>query len=643
MEFSISAISPAWQAKSNTAKLRVFDEIGKHGIGLPTHLAYESKSGVKIVEASKDIRGSDMNANWVLAWFNGGQNWNEFDTPYLFVLEKRPEKIETYGDAALFFNNPAGVGMVQGMPLYGVTLQRLDDTAGWMKSLPADVVERCRYWSRVLVNAPDEVTRTTAVDYSADQLTVKDEFTHLDIRDDWKTEGLKIAPISPVLALAANSGNLDIAFDKPAGDLEMTTLQGPLLAAQSEKILFRVRGVLHYINEVRAVQISDNAQTRAVQAELNRLVAEGLEKELRQHPWQKTVQRGEVLPGLERLTYTNLLLALPYLKPDLRRAVEKEIQIETEKYFLSTDVPNPALAAKLDEEYKAVPPIVTITNPVSGLKIATTLAALKRFGIDQTYFSGLNLYMVWLYADTFNRYDWTKQNYATLKDFFNTTRNSHDWAICESWDTFSGFRVGNGLQESGGIYAGAVGMARIAKKLGDQPTADAAAYYSVLQIVGMQGQLSASDYLKQRRPWLASNTKAADIEYVQNIRANYFAEFNEFAGLSQAIIGTRNSASSPGGFIESPLPETMRLYQEIWPKFTDDFYDPKYDRIIGSDRRVDDRISLDAFVYQISNYPQTVQQVFDVRKELELDWWDKSLDYRAYLDSQGKVSYRKLW
>src|SRR5690606_2385011 len=129
--------------------------------------------------------------------------------------------------------------------------------------------------------------------------------------------------------------------------------------------------------------------------------------------------------------------------------------------------------------------------------------------------------------------------------------------------------------------------------------------YAVMQLVGMQGQLAASEYLKQRRPWLGSHTKQNDIEYVQKIRPYYFAELNEFAGLSQSIIGTQNSGSSPGGFIESPLPEIMRLYQEVWPEFTNEFYDPKYDKIIQTDRRLDDRLSLDAFVYQVTRYPQS--------------------------------------
>lgn len=644
MDFSISAISPAWIATSNAQKMRVFEDVEKNGVGLPTYLAYESQGKIKIVDAKKGIHGSDMSANWVLAWFNGGAGWDEFDTPYLFVLQKRPQLVQCYADTALFFSYTDSAGTIQGMPLYGETLQRLSDTANWKNALPTDVVDRCRYWSHVLVNAPDEVTRTAKVDYEKDQLTVKDEFSYLNITDDWKTPGIKIAPVSPILSLAAHAGNINIAVSKPVQDLHMATLQGPFAAANNaDKILFRVNGMLHYTREVRDVKIANDPQTHQAQAELNQIVKGGLESELKNHPWESTVFRGEFTPGRQRLNYTNLILALPYLEPSLRAAVEKEIQTETEKYFLDDGIPDAALASKLKPEFRDRPLVSVITNPISHQQIAVGALAEKKFGIDQTYFTALNIYMMWFYGDTFHRYDWLQQKYPLLQKYFNVTRNSHDWDTGVSWDTFSGLRVGNGLQESGGIFAGMVGMARIAHKLGDKSTSDAAAYYAVMESVGMQGQLAASEYLKQRRPWLNSNTKAADIEYVQKIRPYYFAEFNEFAGLSQAIIGSHNSASSPGGFIESPLPETMRLYQEVWPKFTNEFYDPKYDKIIQTDRRIDSRISLDAFVYQITQYPQTVQQVFDVRKKLDLDWWGKLPDYRAYLDSRGQIGYRKLW
>jgi hypothetical protein len=43
-----------------------------------------------------------------------------------------------------------------------------------------------------------------------------------------------------------------------------------------------------------------------------------------------------------------------------------------------------------------------------------------------------------------------------------------------------------------------VGMAHVAKSLGDQSTAYEAVYYWVMQVISLQTQLAASDFLKQR-------------------------------------------------------------------------------------------------------------------------------------------------
>jgi hypothetical protein len=326
----------------------------------------------------------------------------------------------------------------------------------------------------------------------------------------------------------------------------------------------------------------------------------------------------------------------------LRAALEKEIKTETEKYFLYGGIPGPELAPHLKPALRDIPSITDVTNPDTGLTLG--VAALSNpFGIDQPFWTSTNIYMAWLYAHTFNRFDWIKQNYPTLQHYFNYLRNSHDWDTCVSWDSFGGFRVGNGLQEGSGKFSGAVAMARIAHYLGDETTSNQAAYYAVMEEVGLDGQTSASAYLKQRRPWLGSNTKSVDIAYAQELRPYYYAEFNEFAGLSQDVILPHGLLNSTGSYILSPLPEVMRLYQEVWPKFTNDFYDPKYDALIHTDRRLDTRTSMDVFVYMLTQYPQTDQQIFDTRKSLDLNWWDKLPDYRGYLDSLGKIGYRDLW
>lgn len=651
MDFSISALSPAWVLTSNAQKVRVFENIEKNGVGLPTRLAFESNGKIKIVNAKNGIKGEEMTANWVLAWFSNARGWEEFDTPYLFVLEKKPELVQCYANTALFFSYADSAGTIQGMPLYGVTLQRPGFTQDWAGQLPAEVVERCRAWSQILVNAPDQVQRTATVDMQADRLTVRDKFTHLAIRDAWGTRGRKIAPVSPTLALAANAGNIKISLNAATQDWRMATLQGPFVATpDSDTVVFSIDGQLRRINEVRQVKISPAAMNSPVRAELNRIVAEGLESKLKQHPWADTIWRDTYIPGNLRASYSNLLLTLPYLDAPLRAAVEKEIRTETEQFFLNDGPPPAALAALLPPEHKNEPLIARVTNPLTRLTIALEPGGRKKFGIDQVYFDAMNIYLAWDYARTFDRFDWLKGKYQLLQQYANATRNSHDWATSVSWDSFSGLRVGNGHQEASGIFAGMTALSRIANRLNDKPTADTAAYYAMMQIVGMQAQLAASDYLRAYRPWLASNSKREQMEYTQRVRPSAYAEFNEFVGLSQAVISAGNpasradsvSVSSAGSLVESPLPEIMRLYQELWPTFINDFYNPKYDAIINMDRRMDGRVSVDTFVYQVEKYPQTFEEIFQARLKREYSWWVQLADYRGYLDSMSERGIAKL-
>lgn len=624
LKFTVSTISPAWRAESSCTKLRVFDGCTGFGIGLPSHLAYQARDGIRTVKADTGIKGEDMTANWILAWYNGAPGWDEFDTPYLFVLQKRPQHVKTYMNAALFFENRNGAGLVQGMPLYGAELLLPEKTRSWRDGLPDDAAERCRYWSRVLAAPPLSVARTAKVSYDPDVLLVKDRFSYLSVDDDWQTSPLKIAPVSTTLPLARD---IRKAVSCPVSDLMLTTLQGPLLAAGDEAIVYRFDGLLRYIREVRALTPAAEAGKTSAARELYQLIRSHLNDD-----WAgEVISRGRVLPGGFRVGYTNLLLTRPYLPEALRREFDTKIRAFSDRYLLCPAVPE-----------SGEPAIIRLKNPLNGLELAMPNEP-NRFGIDMPYFSNLNIYMAWEYSYFFNRPDFLKEHYPLLKAYFNTARNSHDWATLASWDTFSGIRVGNGMQESGGMFCGAAAMARIARELDDLPLSDLAAYQAVMLIVSMDAAVNSSEYLKQRRPFTASHSRLSDIEYSQKAKPAYVAEFNEFVGLSQLIIGSRNPGGSPGGYIESPLPELMRLYQEIWKPFTDDFYDPAYDVPLKRDLRKDDRLTLDAYVYQTTRSPEELKEIFEYRLSLPTDWLRRIADLRSYLDSQSTLSYKKLW
>ena len=183
-------------------------------------MAFISKSGLKIVNANAGLNGRDMAENWLLVWFNGSKNWLSFDVPWLFVLQHKPETIKTTQDSLLFsYKSKNGAGTLLGMPLSGVKLISLHKTDNWRKVLPKTLIAKCRLFSKTLLEFPLFVKRTFETDFDNNLLTVKDKFQYRKITDDWGTQGMKIAPHSPTLLLAASSSNnIDIAFDRQVID-----------------------------------------------------------------------------------------------------------------------------------------------------------------------------------------------------------------------------------------------------------------------------------------------------------------------------------------------------------------------------------------------------------------------------------------
>ncbi len=645
MDFSISNVSPALRIKSNTQRLKLFDRIADFGIGLPTHIAYQGRNGIKVVAAETGTEGKDMGANWLLVYFNGAKGWKEFDVPFLIVLEKRPVRIETAG-GALRLDFPEAAGTVQIMPLYGVTILPPDKTAKWRKTLPGTVVERCRFWSRVLTAAPAGVVRTAMIDYGKDLVVVRDKFRHLGIKDDWNTTPIKLAFVSPTMTLAQSAGNISMATGSPARDLHYGTLHGPLLATEnSDEQRIGISNLLHFVREVRVVEQANTPRAQKIIGELNRAVKIAWQK----NPSfldRKINQQGSffvskaLLAGNAEPVFTNTLRILPLLDQPLRDEIAKGIQREIKKYLFYNDKPEKAWKKKV--LHKDIPQLFRVSNPQTGLTMSFT--PHYNCGTDAACWESLRIYVAWRYAWFFNDYSFIKQHYQTIKEIYNTARNTHDWQISATWDAFAGVRVGNGLQETGTIHGGAVAMARLAKKIGDKTTFAWASYHAVVQIIGMQAQLAASGFRRAYRPWSSGHSNAARYEDQEILLPRYYAEQNAYAGFCYSTIGSKfNVIGASRSYCMTQVPENMRPY-ELWTDCGNDFFNNPHTY---------------EFLHASPIYWTNFDAVFYLTKNIPLPWddfmkmrlayakaarnWDSLADFCGILDYLGKVKYEKLW
>jgi len=471
----------------------------------------------------------------------------------------------------------------------------------------------------------------------------------LDIKDDWNTRPIKLTFLPPTFPLAAGSGNIKMEVANPVRDLQYATLHGPLLAAENgDEQRTRISNLLRFVREVRVVEPAETAQANEIRVKLNELAEKDWEQKLCQHPWwaycDKPIFYGPkdtfFRPSELEPDYTNLLLALPYLDQPLRDKIIGEIKKETEKYLFYKDKPEAAWADKLNKGSASLPQIVNLRNPQTGL----TVSAFPGYpcGTDAACWENLRIYMAWSYAWRLNEYDFVKQHYDLLKNFFNLVRSTHDWSVSISWDVFGGIRTGGGLQESTIMHAGSVAMARLARKFGDQETFERASYHAVLQLVGVQAVLAASDYLRNYHPWSSGISSAAEIEKMQALLPRYFAEANEFAGFHQMIILGAGRTLCDSSYCMTPIPEVMRPSKDLWGDFGDEFFTAKQEYEIMGCRQIR-WLWFDKLFYQANKYPMPLDELMKIRLRETPDWRDGLANYRSMLDYLGKVRYEKLW
>jgi hypothetical protein len=570
MEFIISTLSPAYLVDTTASALQVFKGLADWGLGQPGKMAFATKSGIKIVDADVGLSGRDMTENWVLVWFNGSKNWQNFDVPWLFVLQHRPETVKTEQDALVFnYKKPKGAGTVLGMPLSGVKLISLHKTDSWKKVLPKTVVAKCRLFSKALLEFPLFVKRTFETDFVNNLLTVKDKFRYRKTVDDWGTQGMKIAPHSPTLMLSAASGNnIDITFDRQVTDPAITTLHGPYCFTVGDTYTFQVKNLLNYINEEQQysnMPLNSQRYQTAVDKLNIALEAAFVKYKFDQHPWKLAYKRKQDFLA-SHINYedkfSDLVLCLPYMKEPLKSKYLKALKQEVTGSMLYTGYPTAAMKKNFTQHLDKIQ-VTEVTEQNNNLKmmLATRNAY---YGIDILYWMSLRLYALWQHSYYLDGSQDIKNSWPMIKKFFNTFPHSHDWAIGICWDSYSGTRVGNGLQESTAIYAGMVAMARMAKSMGDEELYSYASYLAVMQLIGCNAAVTGFKYVRAQRPWCFAHRNSVPLAYTEKDLKMKYIEFNEFGGFSQNLILLRSTPYQIHSYILSAFPESMRPYYQIW-------------------------------------------------------------------------------
>ncbi|MBV9468288.1 MAG: hypothetical protein JOZ57_03525, partial [Abitibacteriaceae bacterium] len=245
-------LSPAWLLKSTDRQLTLFGDTRRVGLDGPSHLAFATAQGTRVLKVGTALNALDLRAMtqpWLLVWWAGSDGWQTWDVPYFVLLQHRPTSLKLNEQGVnLFFTNSADY--IASMPLYGYAklpqqsawqkqpeMFRLPaawpklHTWNWEQSLPSYVTARCNWWAKALTRFPSNVHETYSIDHAAGMVHVRDQYDYINIKTDWNTVPITLAPLSPTLAVA-QQGGYPMTIEKKLLDCQYPTLFGPYSAVE---------------------------------------------------------------------------------------------------------------------------------------------------------------------------------------------------------------------------------------------------------------------------------------------------------------------------------------------------------------------------------------------------------------------------
>jgi len=270
---------PALLWHSPGTRLTLFGDMAQVGLGAPSFLAYSSPTGIATLRPGGVVDGKELRERWLLAGFAGAAGWTNWDSPWAVFLHERPrEFLLTTNGLTLGFEGAAGFWTM--MPLYGVyrppvqgqemlKAQGLKEkgllTWEWPLVVARDPLTRLRFWSGALRRFPVSLERRFRVKGSRGEVNWDEAFGWVELPDAWQTRPMKLAPVSPTLALALTRGqSFPWTFAAPPFDFEWPTVYGPWFGISGQDSASGAFRILKYVN---ATEVTGTSQFGTATAE----------------------------------------------------------------------------------------------------------------------------------------------------------------------------------------------------------------------------------------------------------------------------------------------------------------------------------------------------------------------------------------
>ncbi len=500
--FIQTELSPATLFHSTTKYLAFFTRMKDGGLGGPTYAAYATAAGPRIVRPGEPINPAAMNECWVLVWFAGAEGWADWDSPWVVYLEHRPAAVTfDAGGLAFEFAGPAGYAPL--MPLYGyykppqkghefLAANGLPSsgirTWEWSAGLPADVLQRIRWWGSVMREFPVYCEDSFSVDRAADTVTIRQRMEWISVNDDWRTPHLKFAPVSPPLALASMDGKFPVRYSRPLAERQMFTPYGPYMGAEGTDTLDATFHVLQYIHEMEA---PDPAGPDPVaQAALVRL------RETARRKFKSPDRYDYDHGGLGNFCWAIqgdqwYARGLPYYDDAVRTTALASLG----RYFRD-DVLVPARFKEREFPRGSGRAYLILEGPGIG-----------SWGVlgDAGKFSTNLLETLWAYAHFTGDWDLVRERWPLVRRLFCTPPETH-------WATFGR----EAIAEMGDEAPPCLALARMAYRVGDIDTYDYACYMFARELAHHWIKQRGAAYFRAHQPWHSMEPMPEEV-YLTNL------------------------------------------------------------------------------------------------------------------------------
>ncbi len=460
----------------------------------PRHFAYLSSRGISVVQKAGEMAtGDQLVESWILVWWGTGSPHplsfvpsflhlapnpidkadyekhvapQPADAPWLVVFQSRPSRIAIEQDG-LSVNYAGPAGIVAFLPLGGLRWHPGAETAGWTRSFPADVAARCRAWNRYLKFVPESFEEEYSVE--GDQAEVRTSFTFYPVADDWRTAGVRLAPLPPVTALALLSGlkNLSTSPAQPV-DLAYPTLTGTFAGFENvDSHTVRFSGWKKYA-EPPAPAAAKNRDPRLA-AKLEEHVRDMVEAGhlAPYESFQGTMQNS--FWGRPADLASALLAARRHVGEDLKPKIDAYLRAENEKYPILKWGWTPPEDGARREGHE----VDLSVRDVVGRRRKAEAAGVE------------SLWGLWEYASHFKDWGWMASQWDLAREAAHRRDDTVDWEL--------GLHRA-GVHDLNLRIKGLLGFLWLARQKGDRRSADEAAFLLVQALVNRFAFVKLSEH-----------------------------------------------------------------------------------------------------------------------------------------------------